>query len=234
MNAKKTCVSFAAVAVLLLSLGGSVARAQDSKLDVFGGYSYSTNNCFSACDLFDPGLNGYGLAVAYNFNRHIGIEADLSGHNGSQMTYSYSPTATDTGYQYQDNANIYTYTFGPRFSIPVDRFSLFAHVLVGAAHLNATDKETCLPATGTANVQTCGTPTVNHYVYDSNGFATKIGGGVNWNHGRWGIRILEADFVHGEVNNTERYDNGTKYQYVSSGNGFELYTGVLFNFGGMR
>lgn len=233
MNTKKACVSFVVALALALCLG-SIARAQDSKMDVFGGYSYSTNNCFNSCDLYDPGLHGYELAFAYNLNHHIALEANFSGHNGTQTTYSYAPTSSDTGYQYQSNANIYTYVFGPRFSVPVGSFSVYGHVLVGAAHVNATDKEACLAATGTGDVETCGTPATDHYVYNGSGFATKVGGGLNWNHHRWGIRILEADFVHGEVNNTERYDDGQKYQFVSSGSGFELATGVIFNFGSMK
>jgi len=234
MNTRKACVSFAIVAALVLCLGGTVARAQDSKMDVFAGYSYSTNNCFESCDLYDPGLHGYALAFAYNLNHHIALEANFSGHNGTQTTYSYAPTSSDDGYKDQTNANVYTYVFGPRFSIPVGSFSLFAHVLVGAAHVNATDSETCIPATGTGDVETCGTPVVDHYVEHGSGFATKAGGGVNWNHKRWGIRILEANFVHGEVNTSERYDSGEVYQYVSSGNGFELSTGVTVYFGSMK
>lgn len=233
MNTKKTWVSLAVVIALFLSFGGSIAKAQDSKMDVFGGYSFATGNCFNACDIDDPGFHGYALAYAYNLNRHIALEANFSGHNGTETTYSYAPTTDSTGYQYQSNVNIYTYTFGPRFSIPVGSFTLFSHILVGAAHLNSTETDTCLPATG-SDEEGCGNPSKYHYVYNGSGFATKIGGGVNWNHKRWGIRILEADFVHGEVSTKERYDGGNSYQYVSSGSGFELATGVTFNFGGMR
>ena len=40
-----------------------------------------------------------------------------------------------------------------------------------------------------------------------NGFALKTGGGVDWNHGRWGIRILEVDYVHTSTRVSETEDD---------------------------
>src|SRR5580692_6715283 len=155
MNTKKTCVSLLLAAAFALCLGGS-GKAQDSvpKMQVFGGYSYGTNSCFGEC-FFDPGLHGYTAAATYNFNRHIGLEANFSGHNGSATLDHELPTSSENGFLDTVNENIYVYTFGPRLSLPVGDFSLFTHFLVGGTHVDENGKDQCLLATD--GESSCGT-----------------------------------------------------------------------------
>jgi len=228
MNIKKMCVSVVAMTALAVSLG-SAARAQDSvpKMQVFGGYSFGTNNCFGGC--FDPGLHGYTAAFTYNFNRHLGLEANFSGHNGVVTIDESLPQGTNNGFIDKVGQDLYVYTFGPRLSVPVGNFSLFSHILVGATHVHAVSTEQCLQATGGG---TCFNPFNDHVT--GNGFAGKFGGGVDWNHRRWGIRILEVDYIRGQIFTTTTCASCNTSKFDGSGNAFELATGVTFNFGGMK
>lgn len=229
------------VAVFLLYVAGPSAKAQDSKMDVYGGYSFATHSCFGTCALeefADPGLQGYTAAFAYNFNRHIGLEANFSGHNGTPTIEHDYPTTADTGEFYKQNQNLYIYTFGPRISVDVGNFSLFSHFLVGATHVDGNEQNQCIPATGTGEVETCSsTAVVKVGTLSGNGFATKVGGGVDWNHHSWGIRILEVDYLHGQIYATDTPVACTSCEKFSedvSGSAFELSAGVTFNFGGMN
>jgi hypothetical protein len=177
-------------------------------------------------------LHGYSAAAAYNFNKYIGIEASASGHNGTTTVYAETPTATSTGYLETLSQDVYVFTFGPKLTLPVKDFSLFSHFLVGLNHVHDGFTEKCLPATGSAG--SCG----NSYYSTrggGNGMAAKFGGGVEWNHGRFGIRILEVDYIYGQVSGTQYYNSsGTPYQEFRSGTGggFELATGLTIHFGG--
>lgn len=226
------------VTLFLLCLAGSAAQAQDSRLQVFGGYSFATHSCFGTCvldEVKDPGLHGYTAAFVYNFNSHLGLEANFSGHNGTPTIEHDYPTPFGTGEIDKQNQNLYIYTFGPRLSIDVGDFSLFAHFLVGGTHVSGNAQQQCTAATGEGG-ETCGsTANVTTDTLSGSGFATKIGGGVDWNHKRWGIRILEVDYLDGQFYATDTpvaCPDCAKTSEDTSGAAFELSTGLTFNFGG--
>jgi hypothetical protein len=216
---------------IMFGLAGAPAQAQDGKVSIFGGYSYGTNNfgCNFSYNCISTGLHGYNASVTYNFNKHIGLEGNFSGHNGGSTTYNSPVTSTSDGYNEVTSEDLYSYTFGPKLSLPVGNFSLFTHFLVGAAHVRVGDKYTCTLSEG----GTC-------YGYASNahgnGMAFKTGGGVDWNHGRWGVRILEVDYVRDQLsaNATVSCSNSncpSPVSFTASANNFEMSTGVIFHFG---
>ncbi len=219
-----------AVSVLVLTFvfTGASAHAQDGKISLFGGYSFGTNNYYSE----DPGLQGYAASVVYNFNNHIGLEANFAGHNGTSTIYTESPTTDNTGYSEVVRQDLYEYTFGPKVSVPVGHFSLFTHFLFGAAHVHDGETDKCAPATG-EDEETCSSDYPYNYSSHGNGFAFKTGGGVDWNHGSWGVRILEVDYVRTEVYATETQSctgcTPYTYTYPLATNNFELAAGFTFN-----
>jgi hypothetical protein len=227
----KMRVCFAlSVLVLTICALGLPAQAQDSKINLFGGYSYGTNNfgCgFGGFGCLDPGLQGYSGAVSYNFNKYIGLEANFSGHNGTSTIYYTPATSTANGENYAVNQDLYTYTFGPKLSLPVGKFSLFTHFLVGASHVHEGESDKCIQSSGSES--SCFTS--SSAKGGANGMAFKTGGGVDWNHGRWGVRILEVDYVHSQISGTITCTGCNAPETSdSSWNGFELATGVTFNF----
>jgi Outer membrane protein beta-barrel domain len=216
---------------IMFGLAGAPAQAQDGKVSLFGGYSYGTNNfgCNSDFNCSPTGLHGYNASVTYNFNKHIGLEGNFSGHNGSSTTYSTPVTTTSNGYSEVISQDLYSYTFGPKLSLPVGNFSLFTHFLVGAAHVRVGDTYTCISSGG-------GTCSKNVYNVHGNGMAFKTGGGVDWNHGRWGVRILEVDYLRDQISANEtascsNYTCTSPSSFTASANNFELSTGVIFHFG---
>ena len=106
---RKSCLVFGLC--LLASLS---ARAQDDKVEVFGGYSYMHFHNSPSVS-----LNGWEASAQYKFTDWLGGVADFDGHYGS-----IHGAGTST----------YTYLFGPQISYPA-RVSPFGHLLLGGAHL---------------------------------------------------------------------------------------------------
>jgi hypothetical protein len=222
---KKQAMFVVLALALMICVAGVTAHAQDQgKFTVFGGYSYMTNSfsrssgCGSSCDASEPsiGIHGYTTSFVYNANKHVGLEANFSGHNGSPAVYSDSYPETDNLYE-----DIYTYTFGPKLTQPVGNFALFTHFLVGVEHAHVGYKENCSDCT-------------DNYSDRGYGMAFKTGGGADWNHGSWGVRILEVDYIHSSLNLTETCagcSSSDTFSFPASNNSFELATGVTFSFG---
>ena len=102
-------------AVLLALLACAVAvpsLAQDSKVDVFGGYSYvhSDPNTLPSGD-----ASGWEASLTYNANKWLGIKADFDGHYCCDQT-------------------MHNFLFGPQINFGHDKVRGFVHGLVGASH----------------------------------------------------------------------------------------------------
>jgi hypothetical protein len=217
---------------LIFCLTSAPAQAQnvnhEGRWGLFAGYAYGTNNI----NAFDPGIHGYTAAVTYNFNNHIGLEANFSGHNGTSPISFTPATSTANGRNDTLAQDLYTYTFGPKITQRVGNFSLFTHFLVGGVHVHEGFVDKCLLSSGTDS--SCFTTFRSNS--RGNGFAFKTGAGVDWNHGRWDLRILEVDYIRNEIFVTETCSidcsNGAPFSNNSAANNFELSTGISFHFGG--
>lgn len=107
------------LAVLFISLVSSAQVLKD-KADVYMGYSHVGAN------LYGPntsGMNGWQLALHLKTMSPVGIEGDISRYSQKQSGYS---------------QQVMLYMFGPRVTMDVKGYSLFAHGLFGAAHESAT------------------------------------------------------------------------------------------------
>ena len=96
------------------------AMAQDEpKGEIFGGYSHMSHRI---------GLDGWIVSGSYNPWAHAGLEADVSGHYG-----------TDRIVGVRLDNTVYNYNFGPRFftSTGVERLTVFGHILVGGSHITS-------------------------------------------------------------------------------------------------
>ena len=90
------------------------ARAQEEKVEVFGGYSFLHFHANPSTN-----LNGWEAAGQYKFTDWLGGVADFGGTYGSFS----GGTGTST----------YTYLFGPQVTFPAS-LSPFGHLLLGGAH----------------------------------------------------------------------------------------------------
>lgn len=98
----------------LCVLASASVRAQEEKVELFGGYSFLHFHASPSTN-----LNGWEASGQYKFTDWLGGVADFDGHYGS-----FSGGA---------GTSTYTYLFGPQISFP-SRVSPFAHLLLGGAH----------------------------------------------------------------------------------------------------
>jgi hypothetical protein len=156
------------ICALLFCLAASgFAFGQNSRADLFAGYSYvniDTND-------LGPRQNGNGweLAVAGNFNKWFAVEGDVSGYYKSfdvNVAVNEFEVASATA-----KVTDYSYAAGPRINLrPV-----FIHVLFGGDHL---------------------TGTLSGVSASQDGLAALAGGGVQFKiAGPWGVRAL-ADYAY--------------------------------------
>jgi hypothetical protein len=104
-----------------------LASAQESRADLFAGYSYvniDTNDISSR-----QSANGWEVAVSGNFNKWFAVEGDVSGYYKS---YNVDLTALNLG---AVSAKVTDYSFagGPRINLK----PIFIHALFGGDHLGA-------------------------------------------------------------------------------------------------
>jgi outer membrane immunogenic protein len=176
------------IVLLLLMLSVSfTAKAQSfSKVDVFGGYSYTraSNNGTSSF-----GGNGGTVAVTYNVTNWIGIvgEFDVS-HFSSVFHFS---SSARTG-----NANTETYVFGPKLTLfRAHKVAPFAQVLVGGIHAdNAFGNSFPTPGSETR-------------------LAIVGGGGVDWKIREYlSVRLVQLDYLYTHLQtDTNNHQNNLRY-----------------------
>jgi len=114
--------------------GRSSSEHPDSRLDIYGGYSY--------LHPVDSGVNGYQFHDIYNpnatasvtgwFNHYLGVQAEGSYFSGGGLHKSYVPTCSRSGC----DQLVYTAEGGPVFRLPLGRFVPFAHILGGGERTN--------------------------------------------------------------------------------------------------
>lgn len=131
------------LAVTGFLLIGLFAQAQiPTSGNIFIGYSYSGGNVFvpaapeRASASHSAGLNGWEGSLEGKLVPWVGIVADLSGHYGSQNLQVCSFVIPPCS-NFKFNAHTYTFMFGPRVSIPIRKFTPFAHALLGAGHVTS-------------------------------------------------------------------------------------------------
>jgi hypothetical protein len=101
------------------------ALGQDSRADLFGGYSYlniDTNGLTSR-----QNANGWEASVSGNFNRWFAVEGDVSGY---YKTYSVNLESLNLGIL-DVKVTDYSYAAGPRINLR----PIFIHALFGGDHL---------------------------------------------------------------------------------------------------
>lgn len=116
MNAK-----FHLVLLTFFLFARAANAQQDNRVEVFGGYSYTSYSVYSLYSgpWRHQDFNGWEAAATIKLMPHVGAEADFAG--------GYSPT---------NHYNLRTYMGGPRVSISLRRLDLYGHILVGGLSFN--------------------------------------------------------------------------------------------------
>jgi hypothetical protein len=181
------------------------------KVELFLGYSYLRAVPTLAAGNRLVWLNGGSASIAYNFNRYLGIVADVGDYTNSEVRFTGAYNATvDT---HDANGGVVSYLFGPRLSYRKhDRITPFVQVLFGGVHASEVTLSNCsfsctlLP--------------------DENAFALTAGGGVDVKvHRHLAIRIVQAEYL---MTRFQDYSAGT----TGTQNDVRLSAGIVFRFGG--
>lgn len=157
-------------AFLFCSIVCSSCRAQDSRADLFGGYSYvniDTNGLSSR-----QSANGWEAAISGNINKWFAVEGDVSGYYKS-----YSASLAGVG-SATVKVTDYSFAGGPRINLR----PIFIHALFGGDHLTGSASASGGGVSGSASAS-------------QDGMAGLVGGGVQWKvSGPWSVRA-SADYV---------------------------------------
>lgn len=201
-----------AVAIGLMLGLCSFAHAQDvPRVEVFGGYSYQNFDVSALSPLGLPGvgdrlgLNGWDASADVNFNRWIGVEADLGGHYKGDCEGVSGLTCKNLSFM-----------GGPRFTYRIGKITAFAHGLFGGDTASASINVSNLAA---------GAPDVSASLSNTS-FALAAGGGVDYAvTDRISVRLGQADYF------LTRHLNDIG---VANQNNLRISAGIVFTFGGTR
>lgn len=201
------------LSIFFLSLCAAPSFAQSSsdynKIEFYGGYSYNRvqSNAKSGTafgSTFEPcssaatdilgrnfqtyfcqrhGFNGFDTSITYNFNRHFGIKANVTGHS---LTIPFVDTFGGIAETNRVTEHIYNFLVGVQVknNEKEARFKPFAHALVGAARNSRTEVNTSpIPLDNFTNRSKV------------TSFAMKLGGGLDVRvHRRIDLRLIEVDY----------------------------------------
>jgi opacity protein-like surface antigen len=104
--------------------------------NIFIGYSYDSANLGSGTH---RNLNGWNGSLEGKLLPWVGIVADFSGLYGSGDSFVNTRCTSPIGNPcsaFRTHASLHNVLFGPQVSVPVGRFTPFAHALFGVSHVS--------------------------------------------------------------------------------------------------
>jgi outer membrane protein OmpA-like peptidoglycan-associated protein len=196
--------------------GSSGSGIEFPKAELFLGYSHfgtSSNNTTIGNRMV--GLNGGSASIAFNFNRYIGLVADIGVYANSQLQLTGS--GANEPLVVNANGTAYTFLLGPRLSFRNStRLTPFAQVLVGGVHASNVTISGC---TGSA----C-TPLPAQLA-----FAMTGGGGLDIRLTQhFSLRPIQAEYMMTRFADVAYGSTGA----ATTENDLRLSSGLLFGFGG--
>ena len=215
----------------LLPLGvlfGLSLQAQEAppKADLFFGYSFLRYNSAQTIPAFTA--NGGIGTFAWNFNDHIGLEAELGGyHNGNVNNYQFDSTS-------------FSYLFGPRASLGRHkRIDPYLHILFGGQDFHTSIAQSSVlvvnPFIVNPSTNTTSTKLSNgRYQTSQNSFAMAVGGGLDIRLTKlFTLRPIQADYYMTNFSAPSVTEPiGATVPSARTQHDFRYAAGVAFNFGG--
>ncbi|HUJ82695.1 MAG TPA: outer membrane beta-barrel protein [Candidatus Acidoferrales bacterium] len=198
---------FALLCGAMLLFAGIASAQDDSKVTVFGGYSYLRFNPGNGVN--GANFNGGSGSIAYNVLPWVGVVADIGGYHwgGSSSEGVTGSTAV-------------SYLFGPKVSYHAGPIVPFVHALFGGVH-GSISGSTCVPPPD-SRVRPEGCTTQSE-TFSDNVFGMALGGGVDWNATpHIGVRLVQAEYVLTKFN--------ANFAGSTSQNNVRISTGVTFRF----
>lgn len=194
--------------MLMAQIGGAMPAGTESatRATVFGGYSYLRNG--------NNGFNGWEGQGTFNFNRYLGITADVSG--ASLAPFGVSALGFSAGtYQRVNN-----YLFGPTITASLGRSAVFTHALFGEAH-SSLGAGIGIPIIGA----------ISTGLTSANAFAMAFGGGIDIGFTRHlAMRAVQVDYLRTQFNSTDALTTGLSSSLGNRQNSFRFSTGIVLRF----
>ncbi len=184
MIKKLSCLILMLFGVAIVFGQSRNSSSEYNKYEVFAGYSANNLTSGNAEDVQSlnststPTYRGWNTSVTYNFNRFVGLKADVSGHY-KKFTLAETPlrvTANGSTHNYSGGIQI-------KDNKKSKRFSPFVQALVGVS----TSKVKLNSSTICSFVTNC--------QEKNSGFTMVIGGGLDLKVSeRFSIRLIQADY----------------------------------------
>jgi hypothetical protein len=166
----------------------AMAQTDFSKVDIFGGYSYVRFNFPNQI----LNANGASGQITYNLNSVIGITGDFGGYHISAKGDGGSGT-------------VFTYMFGPKFSLRQRKWTPYAQTLFGGGRIGA-------------GIEGVGATSFS-------GFTMVIGTGVDYKAAdHVSLRLFDVDYL------MTRFNSSNIGGSSNTQNNARISTGVVFNF----
>lgn len=192
--------------VCLLLPGVVLAQDETPRVTVFGGYSLQRNG--------GNNTNGWDGQGTFNFNRFLGVTADISGSYRSIASLPVPIISAGV------NQHLYTFLFGRTVTGNLGRVSVFGHALFGAARAGSS-AGVSLPFIGG----------VSTGVSSASAFAMAFGGGLDLNLGRhFALRPVQLDLVRTQFSPTDALTTGLSSSTSGVQNFLRYSGGIVFRF----
>jgi peptidoglycan-associated lipoprotein len=194
--------------MLVAQIGGArpAGSEKETRAIIFGGYSYLRNN--------SNGFGGWEGQGTLNFNRYLGVTADVSGTSVTPFGFSALGFSAGT-YQRLNN-----YLFGPTITASLGKSSVFAHALFGEAH-SSLGAGVGIPIIGG----------ISTGITSANAFAMAFGGGIDVGLTRHlAIRAVQVDYLRTQFNATDALTTGLSSSLGNRQSSFRYSSGVVFRF----
>jgi len=208
-----------ALGIFLFCAAMAFAQEGPPKVEVSIDYSYVHANPQNNQFIPTFSLNGGGGAIAYYFNKYIGIQGEFEGYGS--YTHNFNIPAgpycdTTAGCPASAQGNLFTYNVGPIFKYRTKHVEPFVEVMFGGAHSNFY-----------GNLHGgCPTCIVTSNSPSNNAFDFIIGGGLDIPLGTHvAFRPVQFDYLLTRFGNA--FTSGNNNQ-----SNFRYQAGVVFRFGG--
>jgi opacity protein-like surface antigen len=168
--------------LLIIFSATASALAQESRVEVFGGYSYLRADLDLGAN---RDLRGWNASINYNLNKILGVKADFSGHytDGAIVFSRITPAAAKV-----DISN-FTFMLGPQFSYRKnEKVVPFAHILLGGLRRSISGQP--------VDVGALNFPILIDPSFTSTRFGAAFGGGldIKLTNGL-AVRLVQADYL---------------------------------------
>lgn len=180
---------FWAIAVLIC-LACTLGISQEaSKVQVFGGYQFTSADTAGLTDR--QSFNGWDSDVAVRISNHISLVGNVSGTYKTLSMDTFVPVSTTPVLQpnvvalphasidtIEPKLRMYSFMTGPRFTFTKGKFSPFAQMTFGINHLAVTASD------------------IGGLSIGKNGFGMTVGGGLDLNAGnKFAFRLVKFDYM---------------------------------------